>query len=222
MTTTATASQPKGRMNELVLVRHAEAHCNVAGVVGGPNTCTGLTGRGVDQARLLAQRLYRESEAGHPVSHVYGSPRRRARETAEVLAARLGLPVAEIPELRDPDYGDDADGQPWALLLAGAEHVGRRDLPLTPSGESWTRYVARTDETIQRLLAHGSREGRVLVVAHAETVKASFHLFLGLPATQPLPIRIETGHSGLTIWTPAIRHGHMRWTLLAHNDRAHL
>ena len=34
----------------LVLVRHGEAECNVAGIVGGPQGCTGLTDLGRVQA----------------------------------------------------------------------------------------------------------------------------------------------------------------------------
>lgn len=38
-------------ITKLLLVRHGEAHCNVAGLAGGENTCTGLTARGRVQVR---------------------------------------------------------------------------------------------------------------------------------------------------------------------------
>ena len=38
-------------ITSLLVTRHGEAHCNVAGVAGGEKTCTGLTERGRIQVR---------------------------------------------------------------------------------------------------------------------------------------------------------------------------
>ena len=46
-----------GVTSELLLTRHGQAQCNVAGVVGGPKTCTGLTDLGRRQVKGLATRL---------------------------------------------------------------------------------------------------------------------------------------------------------------------
>ena len=40
-----------GRDHHLILTRHGEAHCNVAGIAGGDRACTGLTERGRHQVR---------------------------------------------------------------------------------------------------------------------------------------------------------------------------
>ena len=63
-------------ITSLLLTRHGEAHCNVAGVAGGQKACTGLTERGRQQVQLLAERLRGEE----PADVLYASPRRRTLE----------------------------------------------------------------------------------------------------------------------------------------------
>ncbi len=72
---------------DLVFVRHAEPVRVAPGTVDGPAD-PGLTERGVEQARRLAAWLACES-----IDAVLSSPMRRARETAEPIAAALGLTV---------------------------------------------------------------------------------------------------------------------------------
>src|SRR5262249_6502599 len=97
---------------ELTVVRHAEAWCNVEDIIGGPLGCRGLTPRGRDQARLLAERL---AAGGGGYTAFYASPRRRAAETADILAPGLGLDVRYEPLFREQDFGV-ADGRPRAEL----------------------------------------------------------------------------------------------------------
>ncbi len=83
-------------ITSLLLTRHGEAHCNLAGVAGGEKTCTGLTERGRTQVRLLAERLYAEALP----DVLYAAPRRRVQESAQILSGMLGLPVHIEPGLR--------------------------------------------------------------------------------------------------------------------------
>jgi phosphohistidine phosphatase len=73
----------------LVLVRHAEA------APGDPDDQRALTPRGREQSRTLGERLARE---GVRPDALLTSPLRRARETAELLGAALG--VTAEPERR--------------------------------------------------------------------------------------------------------------------------
>jgi 2,3-bisphosphoglycerate-dependent phosphoglycerate mutase len=52
-------------ITELILARHGEAHCNLAGLAGGEKTCTGLTARGRQQVagRPKATRTGRTRQA---------------------------------------------------------------------------------------------------------------------------------------------------------------
>jgi broad specificity phosphatase PhoE len=71
----------------LILTRHGEAHCNVAGIVGGDRACTGLTDWGRRQVELLAGRLHAEE----PCHVLYTTTRRRAvRQTRAARPHRAG------------------------------------------------------------------------------------------------------------------------------------
>src|SRR5687768_12538234 len=73
----------------LLMVRHGQSWDKVRNVVGGPKGCEGLTARGREEALRLRDRLAGlEGLAG---AALYSSTLRRAVETAEILAAALGV-----------------------------------------------------------------------------------------------------------------------------------
>src|SRR5215813_4448549 len=94
-------------LTELILVRHGEAHCNVAGIAGGAAGCTGLTERGRAQVRRLAQRLL-----GEQVDAIYAGPRLRVQQTGDILANTLEIPLQLESDLAGPEHGS-ADGLSW-------------------------------------------------------------------------------------------------------------
>jgi broad specificity phosphatase PhoE len=79
-------------------VRHGESASNAApgGMALPLERGDRLTERGFEQARAVAERL---DAAG--ATRILASPLRRARETAEVIAERLELPITEVEELRE-------------------------------------------------------------------------------------------------------------------------
>jgi broad specificity phosphatase PhoE len=83
----------------LILVRHGETDWNRDGRWQG-HADAPLNERGRAQARVLADEL-----AGEEVAAVYSSDLRRARETAEIIAARLGREVCVDPRLREVHVG---------------------------------------------------------------------------------------------------------------------
>lgn len=205
-------------MTELVVIRHAEAHCNVAGIIGGPRTCTGLTDLGRRQAKRVAERLHQQY-AGQPAT-VFSSPRRRAAETAATVAERLGQQPIGADDLRDPDYGDDADGRPWQEVIEEARAAGRTKDPTRPlveGGEPWAEYVARTSRLLQEITGQHP-QNVVLLVGHAETVEAVHQILIGLPASQRPAARLDVANTSLSRWmlTPTRR------MLIGHNDHHHL
>src|SRR5262245_45131921 len=206
-------------VTELLLARHGLAHCNVAGIVGGPRSCTGLTKRGREQVALLAARLRREVADGQPVSGVYASPRRRARESAELIADVVDAPVRYDGGLADPDLGPKADGMSWSDIRS-ALSLGANEFPetrLDGEGETWPEYVRRVMEALGAVVAGGAA-GRHLVIGHSETILAAFHMFLGLPPGSRLPFDCAVDYAALTIWRSGNGDEHTaRWILVRHN-----
>jgi broad specificity phosphatase PhoE len=53
------------RETQLVIIRHGESDANVAGLLSGHDTCTGLSDRGAQQAALLRDHGERVVVVGH-------------------------------------------------------------------------------------------------------------------------------------------------------------
>jgi broad specificity phosphatase PhoE len=86
-------------MATLLLVRHGETDWNASGRLQG-HTDRPLNDYGRRQARELADRL-----ADDGVAAIYASDLSRAKETAEIVGARLGLPVVIDADLRERNWG---------------------------------------------------------------------------------------------------------------------
>jgi len=210
----------------LILARHGQAHCNVRGIIGGPRGCTGLTDHGRHQARQLADRL-RAYHTQTPITAVYTTPLPRVRETADIIAVHLVLPVTVEHNLREPDYGD-ADGKPWTDVVTAfgripAQHA---DHPIAPGAETWTTYLHRAAAILRDILAGHTGE-TILVVGHGETVTAAAYFFLGLAADLRASVAFAVDYASITRWEQqplawTQPGAGWRWTLLTHNGTAHL
>jgi broad specificity phosphatase PhoE len=143
----------------LLLVRHGETDWNAEGRLQG-HTDRPLNDFGRRQAAALAERL-----AGDGITAVYASDLSRAQETAEILAARLELPVVLDPDLRERDWGN------WEGLTGTerdrVELVGE---PVDVHSERVLGAVRRIAETHpgERIVVvtHGGSLRRVQVAAY--------------------------------------------------------
>src|ERR1044071_989182 len=81
-------------------LRHGETESNAAGTIAG-SLDVELTPLGRDQARVAAKAL-----AGAPITAIYASPLRRARDTAQPVAEALQLPVTILEEIAERNWGE--------------------------------------------------------------------------------------------------------------------
>lgn len=207
---------------ELVLVRHGEADCNVAGIVGGERGCTGLSPRGRQQARALAAQLAADHRI-RPFDAFYTSPRRRALETAAAVGAALLVEAHVENGLRPLDYGE-ADGRPWREINSSPQGPPQLhpDRPFAPGAESWNGFVGRTAAALQSILDRHPGQ-RVLVCAHGETVEVACLRICGLEAGDRPAVGFLTDNAAITRWEQHLdRSGGPLWMLASHNDFHHL
>jgi probable phosphoglycerate mutase len=140
-------------MTSLLLVRHGETDWNADGRLQG-QTDRPLSDFGRRQAQQLADELAEEK-----LEAIYSSDLSRARETAEIVGERLGLPVVLDPGLREKDWGT------WEGLTA----IERDRVEFV--GESTAAHQDRILQALRRIAGLHPGEGRVLVVTHGGSVR---------------------------------------------------
>jgi probable phosphoglycerate mutase len=132
-----------------MLVRHGEGRANVDGVIAGLSGCRGLTELGRHQVRALNQRW---AKTGFRPDVLVSSPVRRARESAEILAASMpGLGVVDDCALCEMHNGE-ADGLTWQEYDAKYGRfniIAEPSRPFAPGAESWADVMARVRECME-------------------------------------------------------------------------
>lgn len=205
----------------LYLIRHGESTAQAERIVGGVRGDRGLTPLGVWQARRLRDRL---AATGEVVADVLiASTMPRARQTAQIIAPALGLPIVWDDEVQEIRPGA-ADG----LTSEQAEeryHVStaQRELtqPMSPGGESWVQFNERVGRALERIAReHASKT--VAVVCHAGVVECSFRQFFHVPTTSLPPVELWTQNTSITVWQQLLDDPSNRWRLLRYNDTIHL
>lgn len=154
-------------MTTIFLARHGESDWNVEKRFQGHRDRP-LTERGREQAHALADLVGAEK-----IGAVYTSPLSRARETAEIVAARVGLKVVALPELREVDTGSwsglsRADVE--ARFPEGFAHW-RSGGSAWENGESYDEMAERVIGALRKI-AEDHPDGRVLVVSHGGPIRA--------------------------------------------------
>ena len=199
-------------MTEVLVARHGETDWNREHRWQGQSG-PGLNDRGREQARALAARL-----AGVRLTALYASDLPRAVETAEIIAAAVGLEPVLERGLREVDVGDwrgltraevrerDPNGyRRWQHGEAGWK-----------GGETYDEMHARVVATFSRLVdAH--RRGRILLVSHGGGVRAIVAHTVGIAGHDRLHI---DGADNCSLTTVTSARGALR--LAGFNDVGHL
>jgi probable phosphoglycerate mutase len=154
------------------LVRHGESVWNRHHRVQGQTAQVPLTPLGHRQAEAAAASL-----AHRPVRALVTSDLLRTRQTAEHLAARLGLAPLVDPAFREQDLGRLQGCHLEGPLGAGtvAEEIQRLWLEpgaAPPFGESLVRLVDRTAAALADLAARHDG-GEVVVVTHGGPIRVA-------------------------------------------------
>ncbi len=179
-------------------LRHGETDWNAQNLAQG-NVDIPLNEHGLAQARAAAAALI-----GRGIEVIAASPLGRARQTADIAAAALGVPVEIAPELREVAFGIE-EGQPMSAWFS--DWVEGRSTPA--GGEPFQALRARARSALNRLLA---AERHWLVVAHGG-------LFRAVRAEMGLTSAVRTPHGVPLLCLPPIA-PEGQWRLLTPEEAA--
>lgn len=205
-------------------VRHGQSVENVAPVFQSPNSP--LSKKGLEQARLIAERVLRLS-----FDILIASPYPRARETAEVIAKATQ---------KEPEFSElfverikptSVNGKPYTDKKADKTWREWERSLFTPNlhvedGENFTDIVERVDKALTFLSSRP--EQALVVVTHGYFLRAMVaRVLLGDSLTGEAfrSFQIHAGHenTGMTVLR---YHGGFEekpsWRLWIYNDHAHL
>jgi probable phosphoglycerate mutase len=209
------------KSTNLFLIRHGESTPQVERIMGGMRGDRGLTPLGVAQAERLRDRLTATREVTADV--VIASTMPRARQTAEILAPALGLPIIEDEEVQEvrPGIADGLSLEEAEARFHMSAFVSDPSHPVSPGGESWQQFVQRVSGAFDRITQqHAGRT--VVVVCHAGVIEGSFLHFFRLPLMSLPPVQFSTQNTSITHWQQPLDGASGRWRLFGYNDAMHL
>ncbi len=181
-------------MPTVLLVRHGETDWNRSGQIMGERPIP-LNTRGEAQAQALAGVL------GPGVARaVYSSPIQRARQTAQILAAAVERPVDTDHALTEIGVGE-WEGKFWRDLtddLIRHNFYAKPDEARPPGGETLREVQVRAVAAVQRAIEQPglSGEDRLVIVSHADVIRAIVAHYLELDLKTIRRVRIE--HASVT------------------------
>jgi broad specificity phosphatase PhoE len=172
----------------LYLIRHGESVYNAEGRIQG-HADIPLSELGRRQGAAAAEVL-----AGLSLDALYASPLRRAYETAEIIAARLKLPIRLDDRLKEINVGIFQSQLRAELDRLFPEEMARwtsEDLDyVVPGGESRRQLLERGRAALRSIAAAGHRN--VGVVSHGRILMATIKDLLEIPQERP-PYALQNG-----------------------------
>jgi broad specificity phosphatase PhoE len=173
-----------------------------------------------EEGRAQAERAAGALAARGTVQGVVSSPLARCRETAGIVAARLGLDVQTEDGLRETDFGV------WEGLTFGEVRerypedlnawLGSAEAEPSGGGESFAAVARRVTTARDKLLAtHAGRT--LLLVSHVTPIKTLVRLALGAPPESLF--RMELSAASLSV---VAYYGDGNASVRSLNDTSHL
>lgn len=208
-------TNPSDSHYTITLLRHGESVANAEGYYQGQYDFP-LTERGLKQAQALAERWKNEATV---FDHLIASPLARAKQTAEIVAEKLGLSVEF-----DPDWMERHNG-----VLAGLKHDVVAEYyplpefippyqPIGETGESQWELYLRGGRALSNLMHRPP--GRYLVVSHGGLLGMVLYAILGIVPQanfQGPHFRFQNTSFAVVVYNQA----NHKWLLERLNDRRH-
>ncbi len=208
-------------MKRFYLVRHAQSEANVARVHGGPHHSLSEEGR--RQAQFVAERC-----AKLPLEALACSDFIRAKETAEIIAQRIGLKAKVVPDLGEVLMPSHMMERPYSTPEAIAEEealIESMGGPKVHDAESFEEMIARASRVLDAFAT--LPEQHVGVVTHGLFLRCLIGRALFGPEVTPRELLalwrgLKSENTGLTILEYRPDTPKRLWRLFVWNDHAHL
>jgi broad specificity phosphatase PhoE len=178
-------------LKSLLLARHGQSLSNAVRRFQGTQDVP-LSELGARQAEALGQAL-----RSRRISAVYTSPLERARRTAEIAAAGLGLPLTAVHDLRELSLGDwegltveevsAQPGDPYARWVRDPVAC------LPPGAEPLSEVQVRVVRAMADIADAHANGQDVLVVCHGGVISAYLAHCLGLPLSSIWRLTLSNG-----------------------------
>jgi broad specificity phosphatase PhoE len=123
---------------------------------------------------------------------IQSSPQRRTQQSAAILAWHFGLPVEIAPDIDEIDYGEWT-AQAFADLQGDARWSrwnARRSTSRPPGGESMRALQHRIIRHLENLRSIQA-DGSIVIVSHAEPIRAALLYYSRIPLDQFLSIEVD-------------------------------
>jgi broad specificity phosphatase PhoE len=189
-------------VSRLLLARHGQSVSNAVRRFQGVQDVA-LSELGARQAEALGQAIRRL-----PIAAVYTSPLERARRTAEIAAAGLGVPLTPVDDLRELSLGDwegrtveeirALPGDPYEQWVRDPVAC------LPPGAEPLPEVQARVVSAMADIAAAHPNGQQVLVVCHGGVISAYLAHCLGLSLSSIWRLTVSNG-SITEVAPPSVR-----------------
>ncbi len=173
-------------MTQFLLIRHGNTTAGES--IPGRSPGVYLSEHGVGQVQRLAERL-----AGIPIDLICASPLERTRQTAEIIAEKLGQQVEFIDDLIEIEFGDwtnhtfselegDMKWTHWHSFRTGTR---------IPNGEMMIEVQARMAAQVEKLRRR-IPDGTIALISHGDPIRSLICHYAGLPIDYMLRVRMDT------------------------------
>ena len=175
---------------DLLVIRHGQSEADILQVIEG-RADFNLTELGLHQARLMADWVSKYID----LNKIISSPLKRARQTAEKLAAASNISLEFDDCLMEWKNG----------LIAGlTREEADKKFPLPDKKfphtaiyeqESMIEFRARSETALSKILNENPPDSKIAVISHGGMITMLFRSFLEMPVN--VDISISSGDTGI-------------------------
>lgn len=173
---------------KIIFVRHGELNGENSNILHGANDSVSLSEKGKNTMVVLSSVLKKMK-----VDKIVSSPEIRTKESANIIAQELSIPIQYLDELQGRKWGSFA-GKSWddvSKILDKKTFEERYEFsPL--GGESWRQFESRM-LTAVRSISQNSIQNTVCVISHGSSIRVILPKIFDMPIQESLKSYPEYG-----------------------------